>query len=231
LKAFIIHYTKLKERKDFMDCQLKDVGIDYEYIVDFDKDFLDEETINKYYEKSQDLYRKKTENLWSKSDSKYRELNLPEISCTLKHFEALRMASQNKGNSLILEDDCCFVDGYFEKLQGIIKKLPKNWDAVFLGSGCGDWFQRFMLKGFQNISESIFKANHPSTNCAECYLVNQESALKIYQEAFPFHLISDWELAYIFYKLNMNVYWVYPSIADQGSKNGMYKSELDLGQR
>ena len=44
-------------------------------------------------------------------------------------------------------------------------------------------------------------------------------------------MISDWELAYIFYKLNMNVYWVYPSIAEQGSKNGMYRSTLDLGQR
>jgi GR25 family glycosyltransferase involved in LPS biosynthesis len=232
LKSFIIHYTKLKERKEFMDYQLsKNPLIDYEYISEFDADDLAIDVIDKFYEKSPEIYKKKTENLWSRADSEYRELNLPEISCTLKHLEAIKRASKIDGISLILEDDCCFSDNFYVKLEKKISLLPDDWDAVFFGVGCGSWFQSQKIKGYKIVAENILKANHPSTNCAECYLVNQESAKRIYENFIPFHMISDWELAYIFYKLNMNVYWVYPSIAEQGSKNGMYRSTLDLGQR
>lgn len=232
LKSFIIHYTKLKERKEFMDYQLsKNPLIDYEYINEFDADDLTPDVIDKFYEKSPEIYKKKTENLWSRADSEYRELNLPEISCTLKHLEALKRASKTDGISLILEDDCCFSDDFYTKLEKKMSLLPNDWDAVFLGSGCGSWFQSQKIKEYKIVAENILKANHPSTNCAECYLVNKKSATKIINNAFPFHMISDWELAYLFYKLDMNIYWIYPSLAEQGSKNGMYKSTLDLGQR
>lgn len=231
MKAFIIHYTKLKERKDFIDYQLKDVDINFEYITNFDKDLLTNKIIDEYYEKCPKSYHEKTKNLWSRQDSRYKELNLSEISCNLKHIEALKKASLLDESSLIIEDDCCFVDGYSEKIKNIKSELPEDWDVVFLGSGCGDWFQKIKIKSFIDIGNCIYKANHPASNCTECFLIKPESAEKIYNNIKPFNLIIDWELSYIFYKLDMNIYWVYPSIADQGSKNGMYKSELDLGQR
>ena len=72
---------------------------------------------------------------------------------------------------------------------------------------------------------------HPATNCAEGYLIKKDIARTIYNGAKPFHLISDWELAYQLYAANARVYWWHPSLIEQGSKNGMFKSTLDLGQR
>ena len=107
----------------------------------------------------------------------------------------------------------------------------KNWDAIFVGSGCGFGFQRVKLSSSERVSHNCFLIDHPATNCAEAYLLKKETAKAIIDSVYPFNLISDWELAYQFYKLNHKVYWWCPSLIEQGSKNGMYESTLDIGQR
>ena len=60
--------------------------------------------LDNYYEKNKEKYEKKTY-LWQK-DTEFRELNDAEVSCTLKHIEAIKLASlQDENISLIVEDD------------------------------------------------------------------------------------------------------------------------------
>ena len=89
--------------------------------------------------------------------------------------------------------------------------------------------QKFFLKKIKKkfrFGFRTYEVNHPASNCAESYLIKSEVAKKIYNNILPFTLISDWELAYQFYKLDLNVKWLYPPIFFQGSKSGKYKSEL-----
>ena len=232
MKTFIVHYTRLNERKDLADFQIAKNNLDAEFITEYDKDVLSEEIIDKFYEKHSSKYESKIEPLWDSNDFKYRELNMPEISCTIKHFQAIKKCAEAQGNySLILEDDAVLNDTFAEQFEQNLSKTPKDWDAIFIGSGCGDWFQQHKLKDAKQVNDSCFLVKHPATNCAEGYLLKKDVAEKIYNNSIPFHLISDWELAYQLYNIDAKVYWWYPSLIDQGSKNGMFKSTLDLGQR
>lgn len=232
MKTFIVHYTKLLERKELMEHQIRLNDLDAEFILDYDKDNLTEDIIKKFYEKNPEAYESKISPLWDVEQFKYRDLNDPEISCTIKHFQAIWMCSRSSSDySLILEDDAILCSNFKNKLDQYLADTPSDWDAIFIGSGCGDWFQKYKLQDSTQVNQSCYLVNHPATNCAEGYLLKKDIAKKIYDNSLPFHLISDWELAYQLYKIDAKVYWWYPSLIDQGSKNGMFKSTLDLGQR
>ena len=232
MKTFLVHYTRLRERKEFVDFQFSKFGIQAEVISDYDKDDLSTAQIDSFYEKNKTLYESKIRPLWDIQQFKYRELNMPEISCTVKHFEAIRRASEADSHySLILEDDIVFVEDFTERFKSNLEATPDDWDAIFIGSGCGEWFQQTKLDKATKVNENCFLMDHPATNCAEAYLIKKDTAKQVYEEAKPFHLISDWELAYQLYALKTKVYWWYPSLIEQGSKNGMFESTLDLGQR
>jgi GR25 family glycosyltransferase involved in LPS biosynthesis len=234
MNTYLVHYTKLKDRKEFVDFQFSKFGIEAEVITEYDKDDLTPEIINSFYDKNPSKYESKIKPLWDAEEFKYRELNMPEISCTIKHFEAIRRASEAPNDySLILEDDIVLVEDFSTKFESCLDATPPDWDAIFIGTGCGQWFQEIKLKGLPSVegNPNCFLMDHPATNCAEGYLLKKETAKKIYNGARPFHLISDWELAYQLYSSSAKVYWWHPSLIEQGSKNGMFKSTLDLGQR
>lgn len=232
MKTFIIHYTRLTERKELADYQVAQHNLDAEVITAYDKDDLSPEDIDHFYQKKPDAYESKIAPLWDSSEFKYRELNLPEISCTIKHFEAIKKCAESQEDyCLILEDDAVLCTDFNVKLKAFLTETPQDWDAIFIGSGCGEWFQKHKLSESKRVTDNCFLVNHPATNCAEGYLLKKETAAKVYQNSIPFHLISDWEIAYQLYRCDAKVYWWYPSLIDQGSKNGMFESTLDLGQR
>jgi glycosyl transferase family 25 len=225
LKTYIIHYTKLNERKKNILSILKNTDCDYEFIEEYDKENLKD---NLYYFPDESKFDEKIKNLWDSKIHSFRILNPGEISCTIKHILALeKVANQDGEYALILEDDAIPIEkNFFNEVESLIQKAPDDWDSIFIGAGCGLDFMNQKLKDSYLINDKFAKVPHPSTNCAEAYLIKKESAKKIYDSIIPFQLVSDWELAYQFYKLNMNVYWSIPPLFYQGSKSGEYESEL-----
>lgn len=225
LKTYIIHYTKLSERKKNILSILKNTDCDCEFIEEYDKENLKD---NFYYFPDESKFDEKIKNLWDSKIHRFRILNPAEISCTIKHILALeKVANQNDDYALILEDDAIPIEkNFFNEVESLIEKAPDDWDSIFIGAGCGIDFMNQKLKDSYLINDKFVKVLHPSTNCAEAYLIKKESAKKIYDSIIPFQLVSDWELAYQFYKLNMNVYWSIPPLFYQGSKSGEYESEL-----
>lgn len=231
-KIYIVHYTKLKNRYNKILQFLENCKIPYEFINDYDKDDLSEDTIKNFYLHNEEKFNEKIKPLWDNNIHKNRMLNLPEISCTIKHLIAIKKLSlECKNYGLILEDDVLFYDNFNVLFKKYLTKTPDNWDAIFLGDGCGVGFQQQKIKNGKMVEENIYLMNHPATNCAEAYLMKPEIAEKIYDSAVPFQLVSDWEIAYQLYKFDAKTYWWYPSLATQGSRNGTYESTLDLGQR
>jgi GR25 family glycosyltransferase involved in LPS biosynthesis len=164
--------------------------------------------------------------LWKK-DTKYRRLKYSEISCELKHIQALKLISESDSEySLIIEDDIVPLSSrYISKIVRVLKK-NKNWDLLFIGEGIG---KKFILNKINKkflIKSQMLNIDHPATNCAEAYLVKKEAASKIYNKIIPFNMAYDWELAYQIYRLNLKVNWYFPAIFMQGSIRGDYKSEL-----
>lgn len=89
MKYYIIHYTKNPLRRIEMEKQLESIGAtDVEWITEHDKE---DEIISKMKEKTGS------------------PLRLSEISCSMKHYEALyRMVRDSVNESIILEDDVIF---------------------------------------------------------------------------------------------------------------------------
>jgi glycosyl transferase family 25 len=234
-KIFIIHYTQLSQRKEFMDAQIASLDNKCVYIDKFDKEDMTPDVANRLHRQDESEYNKKVAPLWDVNVHSYRDLTDAEISCASKHFEAVRRIGEEcEVHGLILEDDAVFNSNFTNGFNHCLPKTPEDWDVILLGTGCGEWFIKHQLQGrtaaYSDSKSSIFKMPHPATNCAEGYLVKKEAAKKIYDSIIPFDLAGDWELAYQFYKLDLNVYWWVPPLLHQGSKTGQYKSALDEGR-
>ena len=227
LKIYVIHYTKLDERREYINNLLSSLNIPFEFINEFDKEVLNEEIINTYYEKNKDKHYKKV-SLWGENANDFKELSLSELSCSIKHLEALRKIGIDRFKySLILEDDVIPTNEYFiDRIYNLIEKTS-DWDVMFIGEGIGAKFKNKKI-GYRRFLplKKIFKMKHPATNCLEAYIIKKESINKINQDLIPINLVIDWELAFQFYKKQMKIYWSKENIFIQGSKNNIYNSEL-----
>ena len=60
LKIYIVHYTKLTDRKNYLDNLLKDKNIEFEYINEYDQEELNQDNIALYYKDNEDLFNTKS---------------------------------------------------------------------------------------------------------------------------------------------------------------------------
>lgn len=232
-KIYVVHYTKLGERLAKIAPILNACGVEWEIITEGDKEKLrpDIEPMRSMFNDSQRTFEHKIGTLWDGNIHKYRALNLAEISCTIKHFIAMKKLAEECDNfGLIIEDDVVFEPDFAKRFADNLANTPESWNAIFLGSGCGESYIQSRLNNAVRVKGDVWKVGHPATNCAEAYLLKPEIAKKMW-DSLPFSLVSDWEIAYLLYKFSADVYWWVPSLVSQGSKNGMFKSELDMGQR
>lgn len=228
-KIFIVHYTKLSDRKQSILSYIDRFKNPYEFINEYDQETLTPGLLSSLYKPEKKLFEDKISPLWDVNTHGFRILNLAEISCTIKHFIAVKKLGEScTGYGLILEDDCMPISSDFiSHVQSVIEQTPSDWDSIFLGEGCGvNFINNNIQTNDLKVVNGVCKAKHPASNCAEAYLLKADAARKIYQTSMPFQLVSDWELASSFYRLNLNIFWAVPAVFDQGSKNGTFASTL-----
>ena len=75
---------------------------------------------------------------------------------------------------------------------------------LFIGEGIGKGFIKNKV-GKKTFRRKLYDVEHPATNCAEAYFIKKQAANTIYNNIIPFHLISDWELAYQISNLDLKV--------------------------
>ena len=217
-KVYVIHYTKLINRKQTIIDQFNDIS-NLEFINEFDKEELTQDILNKFYLPSNDEWNKKVSPLWNPYIHRFRILNDAEISCTIKHILAIKKVAEN-GDAFIIEDDLLLKPNFTNDFNIMMSELPNDWDVVIVGSGC-NLHANNIIEG-----KKFYKAPNPATRCLDSYLLSQKAAIKIMETIIPFQLVSDWEIAYHLYIHNLNTYWLEPSPCFQGSESGAYKSTL-----
>ena len=228
-KIFILHYTKLVERKKRLDSMLSHFNIQAEYVLDYDQEELTEGVIAEYYKPSESDYGAKFNKLYGASVAPYRHLNIAQISCTIKHYECIhKVATETENYGLILEDDVIFVEDFVSKFNLFLKETPADWDAIFLGCCAGLRVPPSLLKE----GVPAYLVPHPASRGGDSYLLRTNAAKKIASTMKPFTTISDWELAAQLYQHNLKTYWWEPPLVVQGSENGLYQTTLnDDGHR
>ncbi len=224
-KVYVVHYSKLIDRKNSI-ANIFRSKIDIEFLEEFDKEFVEE-----YKSKYNDLnYKEYVEKSSIYKDFLFgvpplRQLSDGEISCAVKHINCLKKIQESQEIALVIEDDVIpYNNEFLMEIEDLLKNIPDDWDAIFIGTGCGMDFINKVRK--VEVKNNIFKVFHPATNCAESYIINPKSVDKILNKIIPFQLPYDCELACVMGILNMNVYWHLPPIFYQGSVNGEYISSL-----
>ena len=222
MKVFVIHYTKLKERKQHIQEQLANYGFDVEFVTDHDRENLTDRDMALF-----------DTNILTPS----------EMSLIRKHVACYeRICKHNIDSALILEDDATLDSNFETTLENYMKQLPKVWDLFYIGEGGSFKF---------HIPDSIIKKQPPGTNvfyksnyssswggsgssrCADSYVVSNRGAYRIleYMDRDDYqitkeqdHLLNEIAL----FKL-LKVYWAEPTIVTQESSNGKFISSLDGG--
>jgi hypothetical protein len=214
IKIFIIHYSPLIERKQFIDTQLEKQNISAEYILNYDRE---------------DLITKDLELFDSK-------LKLSMVSLNLKHIECYRRIINDEKYDfhLILEDDALLDINFYTKLKEYLKQLPEEWDMCFIGDACNLHIPEQLVNYNKNIN-IFYKTNFPTywggdgaTRCTDSYLISKKCCKQILnfinRPNYKISQNSDFWLNGVIRENNFTVFWAEPTLVSNGTLTDLFKS-------
>jgi GR25 family glycosyltransferase involved in LPS biosynthesis len=220
MKIFVLHYSKLTQRKRYILEQFARHGItDYEFIERFDKDAI-------------------TDNECSEFSENYVANRRTELSLHLKHIYVYRlMMLHDYEDVLVFEDDVILSDGFMKKLAEYMTQLPANYDMLFIGDGCNLHIPKYMQVPNQYIYEKCLHetvwGGNGAARCTDSYVIHKRCAKKIcdYIANLNTKIDSpnggvDWWLNDVARDLSLKVYWAEPTIITQGSQIGLFSRSI-----
>lgn len=203
-----------EERQAFINKQMKQFGIEFEYIFKFDisDDGIDAE--KQYYfgfESSRAI--------------------APIHSLFLKHVEALKIIKENKIElALIFEDDAIFSDDFIDIINLALaeyKQIDKP-SVISLGHGNNIYTPR------SQIVSSKYLYQGTKMRCLDSYVMRYKEAVLILEYIDNYIKNGnkvvwavDYFYDYVFKDAGIDFLWLEPSIVTQGSMNGAFPSALD----
>lgn len=214
ITVYIIHYSKLSDRKKYMEKQLVDFGINnlrIKWIDNFDREIITEELRQNNYMRN----------------PSWRELSPSEIANGIAHNHALESISLSTNLGLVLEDDIILKPGFLDYVYKCIKMAPSDWDILTLGGDYNDGTGKYD-HDYKDITNGELRLEVPDKICTtvSCYLLKPQTARKIMSHKLykPFCYPIDETLCHILPELELKVFWAQPWLAYEGSKSGIFKS-------
>lgn len=210
MKIFVLHYSKLIERKHNILAQFRAQNItDFEFIELFDKDNITESQSNAF----EPSYDKAI------------------MSLFLKHQHVYKQITEKYEHVLILEDDVILCNNFMNVLYSYYNQLPNDYDMLFIGDGCNLHIDSNKIIPNVNIyKKDVSKEN--SSKCTDSFIISKRCANKLCEYANnlqkKINLPIDWWLNIVARETNCNVYWAEPTIVTQGSQRGIYNSSIPV---
>ena len=211
MKIFVLHYSKLVDRKKHILEQFNKQGIiDYEFIEKYDKEDLQDSDML----------------LFDKCMGKSM------MSLMNKHFYVYKLISKNYESALIFEDDVILNDNFIENLNKYMSQLPEIFDMLFIGDGCNLHIEKDKLIPNKNIYEKCLYptswGGDGASRCSDSYIITKNCANKfceyINNLKCKIKLPSDWWINVAARDNNFKVYWAEPTIVTQGTQNGTFQT-------
>ena len=214
IPVFINHYPPLTDRRKYLESVLNEP---ITWSIEPTKEDITNETRQEWYLDCKDAWSNKDNN------STYRKLTNGDISCSIGHILGWEKFLKTKEKyGLFLEDDVIInCDDIDFKISDVLEKCPKNADVIFVGGG----FDHYIVSKTIKIENDNFHLKSPpNTNCAISYILKRSAAKKMLKICKPFTMPIDFEMNYLFKKLNFRVYHHIPYFIGEGSKSGHYNS-------
>jgi len=210
LHIFIIHYSKLLDRKSHMLSEVTKWNLD-KFPVHFEESLDQEEMTDREVNESIDLQ--------SFNEVVGRDMKKGEQSLSLKYKAILTSISELPDDNyvLVLEDDVIFKEDpiiYISSLLSYCDSNKVDFDCVFMGEA---WMRR------GDNRDIFFHKDHPATNglCTVLYKVSSAKRVLSHLNENKVSHALDWHFNRVFEELDFNVYWA-KAITSHGSVTAMY---------
>jgi GR25 family glycosyltransferase involved in LPS biosynthesis len=220
MKFFVLHYSKLTQRKQYILEQFARHGItEYEFIEKFDKDTITDDECPEF-------------------SKNYVTNRRTELSLHLKHLHVYRlMMLHDYEDVLVFEDDVVLSDDFMKNLVKYMTQLPADYDMLFIGNGCNLHIPKYMQVPNQYIYEKCLHetawGGNGAARCTDSYVIHNRCAKKIcdYIANLKTKIDSpnggvDWWLNDVARELSLKVYWAEPTIVTQGSQIGLFSRSI-----
>jgi len=200
MKTFVIHYSKLAERKNHIINHFEKQSIvDYEFVEKYDQEEL-ENTDKSLFDPS---YKLSLMSLMNKSFFVYKEI------------------AEKYDSGLIFEDDVLLNDNFSETLKNYLLQLPEDYDMLFIGEGCNlNIPKRKLLPNKHIYKKCLFPTpwgGDGASRCAHSYIISKKCAIKLCEYIknleYKIKVPIDWWLNRAARDNNFKVYWAEPTIA------------------
>ena len=205
IETFVLHVKSAINRHQHMEQQLSDKNLNYQYILDGDKESISETTLNNYFG---------------------GELNkLSNVtSCAYKHILAYeKMVANSIQYALIFEDDIFLKSHFTETLKKVLSEIERENLSNFLIS-LEDSDLRFVKRSEIKPNKLLYKKE--TGRLAGAYIVDIKFAEKALAEIAQnkCNMPIDWFHDMLQKKELVQIFWLSKAVATQGSLNGKIKS-------
>lgn len=207
-KCYVLHVKKgYEDREKSIIDQFSRIGISFEWILDHDREDITPDLLAKYQYKG--------------------DMTLAAVSCSLKHIRTWELIAQgNAPGGIVFEDDSLIdVDNFQTICRKFLREYYNNcpgYGYVSLGSGSTlyvPWTKKQKNK-------LLYLAEYARTS--DAYWINRETAEKMIQwiEKNGFDRPADHLIDRIATELNIPIFWLEPTLVDQGSHTGLFRSSI-----
>jgi glycosyl transferase, family 25 len=206
--VYVIHARKFTERADYIKAHLEKFHIPFEFIEAHDVDAITPETRDRFM-------------------AKHYGAPLRKFSCTLKHCEAMRrIAAHGHRRSLILEDDVVLAANFNDELEKIVEEARPFNHPHTIQLGCAN--NMYVAGRLLKPGQRLYQADE--VRATDSYLIGAEAArLRLaWIERNKISVTTGHLFNRIDHELGIRIYWAEPSIVEQGSMNGLFRSTLDI---
>jgi glycosyl transferase family 25 len=221
IKGYIIHVKSAKERYNHIIKQIANLSIQFDFVLEGDKEDL-------------------TTQIIADNFKDYLAVPCGAASCAYKHFSVLRdMIQNNIPYGLILEDDI-LLDKTFEKaVFKALEEIKERKIRKFYLS-LEDSLLRFVKGSLRKQAQSVYKItrdeygkDYNTTRCAGAYIIDLQGAKSVIKEIAENKCGLPADIFYEYCVANdiVDLYWLHPTIASQGSQSGSVNSLLADSRR
>jgi len=208
-RVYVIHVRHgAEDRAVFIERQLGRLGIEFEYVLEGDRDQLTPEVMARWFRGPM-------------------ATPTADTSCSFKHLTACeRIVRGGHDTALVLEDDVVLPSDFVEQLNRSIAELRRRPDAT---PGIG--YISLENTGLETFTpppagETLVRADHG--RAAGAYWLSRGAAGRLLHRADTDRLEEPFD--HFQNRLarsgEMQLWWRHPAIAEQGSHNGMFSSML-----
>ena len=204
--VYVIHVAKFTDRAAHVKAELGKFDIPFEFILAHDADVLDQAVLDRYLAPGGPLLPR-------------------DLSVILKHMDAFRRVATNRYPlALVLEDDVVLSERFNEELSAIVDEA-RGFDHPFtIQIGCAN--NMYVPEHLLQPGRRLYPANE--VRAADAYLINAEAARRRleWMENNRFDRTGPHIYNTIDPQLGIRIYWSSPTIVEQGSMNGLFRSTL-----